>query len=59
MQALKDLEKHKHKIGKKYRDEQGNLIRKVDGVEIIQIEEKTENDRRLNKIINIWRTRSN
>ena len=58
MQDLKDLEKNSHKIGKDYRDEEGSLIRKVDGVEIKQIEEKTEEDRRLNNAINLWRMRS-
>tara|TARA_R110002073_G_C9369913_1_gene572113 strand:+ start:952 stop:1131 length:180 start_codon:yes stop_codon:yes gene_type:complete len=55
---LKDLEKNSHKIGKDYINEEGNLIRKVDGVEIIQIEEKTEEDRRLNNAINLWRMRT-
>ena len=55
---LKDLEKNSHKIGKDYRNEEGNLIRKVDGVEIKQIEEKTEEDRRLNNAINLWRMRT-
>lgn len=55
---LKDLEKNSHKIGEDYRDEKRNLIRKVDGVEIIQIEEKTEEDRRMNNAINLWRMRS-
>ena len=31
---------------------------KVDGVEIKQIEEKTEEDRRLNNAINLWRMRT-
>ena len=55
---LKDLEKNSHKIGKDYINEEGNLIRKVDGVEIIQIEEKTEEDRQLNNAINLWRMRT-
>lgn len=58
MEDLKDLEKNSHKIGKDYRDEEGNLTRKVDGVEIKQIEEKTEEDRRLNNAINLWRMRN-
>lgn len=59
MDHLKDLEKNNHKIGKKYRDKKGNLIRKVDGVEIKQIEEKTTEDRKLNNAINLWRMRRN
>lgn len=52
------LNKNEHKIKDAYRDENGNLIREVDGKKIIQIEEKTEEDIRLNNIINLWRIRS-
>ena len=58
MEDLKELEKNSHKIGKEYRDKEGRLIRKVDGLEIKQIEEKTDADRRLNNAINLWRMRN-
>jgi len=55
---IEDLEKNNHKISEAYIDENGNLIRKVDGVEIRQIEEKTDRQKRLNNAINLWRMRS-
>ena len=55
---IEDLEKNSHKISEAYNDENGNLIRKVDGVEIRQIEEKTDRQKRLNNAINLWRMRS-
>ena len=58
MQNLEDLEKNSQKISEAYNDENGNLIRKVDGVEVIQIEEKTERQKRLNNTINLYRMRS-
>ena len=58
MKNLKDLEKNIDNIGVGYRNEDGRLIRKVDGVEIKQIEEKTEKDKRLNNAINLWRMRA-
>jgi hypothetical protein len=45
------------KISEAYIDENGNLVRIVDGKEIKQIEEKTEADRILNANINLWRMR--
>ena len=58
MESLENLKKNEHKIKDAYRDDNGNLIRKVDGKKIVQIEEKTEEDRRLNSAINLWRMRS-
>jgi hypothetical protein len=58
MENLEDLKKNEHKIKDAYRDENGNLIREVDGKKITQIEEKTEEDIRLNNAINLWRMRS-
>jgi len=58
MEILDDLKKNEHKIGRAYIDEYGNLVRLVDGKKIIQIEEKTEKDVRLNNAINLWRMRS-
>ncbi len=55
---FKKLESNKHKISEPFRNENGTLIRKVDGVEIIQIEEKTEADRKKNEAINLWRMRN-
>ena len=46
------------KISEAYTDENNNLVRIVDGKKIVQIEEKTEADRRLNEAINLWRMRS-
>lgn len=57
MENLRDLEKNSHKIGKAYRDDNNDLIREVDGVEIKQIEEKTPEDIRKNELINLWRMR--
>ena len=46
-----------NKISDAYIDENRNLVRIVDGKKIVQIEEKTEADRRLNEAINLWRMR--
>lgn len=45
------------KISEAYIDENRNLVRIVDGKKIVQIEEKTEADRKLNEAINLWRMR--
>lgn len=50
--------RNQHKISEPYKDKNGNLIRVVDGKEITQIEEKTDEDIRLNNAINLWRMRS-
>jgi len=39
-------------------DENGNQVREVGGQKIIQIEEKTEADRKRNESINRWRLRN-
>jgi len=39
-------------------DENGNQVREVGGKKIIQIEEKTEADRKTNEAINRWRLRN-
>ena len=57
-QPLEELEKNAHLISEPKRDENGNLIRVVDGKEIKQIEEKTQDDIDLNHRINLWRMRS-
>lgn len=54
---LEKLKVNQHKISESYTNEHGELIRKVDGIEIKQIEEKTEADRNLNNAINLWRMR--
>ena len=46
-----------HLISKAQRDENGKLIRYVEGKKIIQSEEKTEADRRFNETANLWRMR--
>ena len=57
-QSLEELKRNEHLISDLQKDENGNDIRIVDGKKIIQIEEKTEEDRRLNNAINLWRMRS-
>lgn len=57
-QSLEELSRNKHLISELQKDEKGNDIRFVDGKKIIQIEEKTEKDKRLNEVINLWRMRT-
>ena len=57
-QTLEELSRNEHLISDLQKDENGNDIRFVDGKKIIQIEEKTEKDRELNRAINLWRMRS-
>jgi hypothetical protein len=57
-QTLEELSRNEHLISDLKKDENGNDIRFVDGKKIIQIEEKTEKDRELNRAINLWRMRS-
>jgi hypothetical protein len=54
---INELSKNKHKISEPYVNEEGQTVRIVDGKEIIQIEEKTPYDKRLNEAINLWRMR--
>lgn len=54
---LIDLERNSHKIGEAKVNEEGCLTREVNGVEIIQIEEKTTEDVKKNMAINLWRMR--
>ena len=56
--ALEELSRNNHLISELQVDEDGNDIRFVDGKKIIQIKERTEEDRRLNQAINLWRMRS-
>ena len=49
--------KKQNLISDAYRGEQNQLLRNVDGKEIIQIEEKTQADRDMNEAINLWRMR--
>jgi hypothetical protein len=55
---LNDLRRNEHLISELQQDENGNDIRIVNGKEIIQIKERTEEDRRLNAAINLWRMRN-
>ena len=57
-QSLEELKRNEYLISDLQKDENGKDIRIVDGKKIIQIEEKTEEDRRLNNAINLWRMRS-
>lgn len=56
--SLNQLRRNEHLISELQKDEEGNDIRFVDGRKIIQIEEKTDEDRRLNNAINLWRMRN-
>lgn len=58
MQNLEDLKRNEHLISELETDESGSQFRMVDGQKIGQIEEKTEEDRKLNYAINLWRMRS-
>jgi len=58
MENFEELSKKKHLISELQKDENGKDFRFVDGKKIIQIEEKTEADRKLNEAINLWRMRS-
>jgi hypothetical protein len=55
---LNELRRNEHLISELQKDENGNDIRLVDGKKIIQIEEKTDEDRRMNNAINLWRMRN-
>lgn len=57
-EQLNDLRRNEHLISELKQDENGNDIRIVNGKEIIQIKERTEEDRRLNSAINLWRMRN-
>jgi len=57
-EQLNELRRNEHLISELQQDENGNDIRFVNGKEIIQIEEKTDEDRRLNNAINLWRMRN-
>ena len=56
--SLNELRRNEYLISELQKDENGNDIRFVDGKKIIQIEEKTDEDRRLNNAINLWRMRN-
>ena len=56
-EKFEELKRNEHLIYDLQKDENRNNIRIVDGKKIIQIEEKTEEDRRLNEAINLWRMR--
>lgn len=57
-EQLSELKVNEHLISELQQDENGNDIRFVDGKKIIQIEEKTDEDRRMNNAINLWRMRN-
>lgn len=57
-EQLSELKVNQHLISELQQDENGNNVRFVNGKKIIQIEEKTEEDRRLNDAINLWRMRN-
>ncbi len=57
-EQLNELRRNEHLISDLHKDKNGNDIRFVNGKEIIQIEEKTDEDRRLNNAINLWRMRN-
>jgi hypothetical protein len=55
---LSELKINEHLISELHTEEGGCQFRMVDGKKIIQIEEKTEEDRRMNNAINLWRMRN-
>jgi hypothetical protein len=57
-EQLSELKVNENLISELQQDENGNNIRFIDGKKIIQIEEKTEEDRRMNNAINLWRMRN-
>jgi len=57
MKTLEELQVNKYLISEAKTDENGNLIRIVDGKEINQIEEKTQEDIDFNERCNLWRMR--
>ena len=57
-EQLNELRRNEHLISDLQKDENGSDIRFVDGRKIIQIEEKTDEDRRMNNAINLWRMRN-
>jgi len=57
-QSLDELKRNEHLISDLQTEEGGCQFRMVNGMKIYQIEEKTEEDRRLNNAINLWRMRS-
>ena len=56
--SLNELRINEHLISELQKDEDGNDVRFIDGKKIIQIEEKTDEDRRMNNAINLWRMRN-
>lgn len=57
--TIKELKlQHGDKISEPYTDKNGNLIREVNGVKTIQIKERTQEDRKRNENINLWRMRN-
>lgn len=57
-QSLEELKRNEHLISDLHTEKGGCQFRMVDGKKIYQMEEKTEEDRRLNNAINLWRMRS-
>lgn len=58
MKTLEELEVNKHLISDPYTNDKGELVRIVDGKEIIQIPEDTPERKRKNELINLWRMRN-
>ena len=56
-QPLEELKRNEHLISDLQTEENGGKFRMVNGRKIYQIEEKTDEDRRLNEAINLWRMR--
>lgn len=58
MKTLEKLKENKHLISEPYTNDKGELIRVVDGKEIIQIPEDAPEQKRKNELINLWRIRN-
>lgn len=56
--GIEALKKNECLISELQYDDKGNPIRLVNGTEIKQIEEKTEDDVKTNYLINLWRMRN-
>jgi len=57
-EQLNELRRNEHLISDLHTEEGGCQFRIVDGIKIYQIEEKTDEDRRMNNAINLWRMRN-
>lgn len=55
MKAQEKIEEQLKKVGEKFIDENGNTCRMINGKKIVQIEEKTEQQKQIQRNINAYR----